>query len=215
MTETKTDKKIENTETQATVETNNLDNSKSEARTTKREFVKNKRRPFKRKERPKPEFDSKIIDIRRVARVSKGGRRFSFSVVVIAGDRKGRVGVGTGKAGDTALAVEKATKSAIKTIKKINTTKTNSIPFQVEAKYCSARVIIMPAPGRGLIAGSALRDIIEYAGLQDLNAKIISGSKNKLNIARASIKALESLKTLNKKVEDAKKETKTITNKKN
>ena len=164
------------------------------------DLKKNKRTPLKsRKDRVKSEFDSKILDIRRVARVSKGGRRFNFSVVVIAGDRKGRVGVGTGKAGDTALAVEKATKSAKKNMIRVNTTKSMSIPYDVNAKYCSARVMIMPAKGRGVIAGSALRDIIEFAGLNDVNAKILSGSKNKLNIARASIKALVDLRTLTRK----------------
>ncbi len=170
------------------------------SRGSRPDLKKNKRTPLKsRKDKVKSEFDSKILDIRRVARVSKGGRRFSFSVVVIAGDRKGRVGVGTGKAGDTALAVEKATKNARKNMIRVNTTKSMSIPYDVSAKYCSARVVVMPAKGRGVIAGSALRDIIEFAGLNDVNAKILSGSKNKLNIARASIKALEDLRTLTRK----------------
>jgi small subunit ribosomal protein S5 len=170
-------------------------------RAPRREFTKNKRAPFNRnkKDKPKSEFDSKIIDIRRVARVSKGGRRFSFSVAVIAGDRKGKVGVGTGKAGDTALAVEKATKNAKKNMIKVLTTKSMSIPHDINAKYCSARIMIMPAKGKGVIGGSALRDILQYAGLNDVNSKILSGSKNKLNIARASIEALKTLKKVNKK----------------
>jgi small subunit ribosomal protein S5 len=163
----------------------------------KGDFKKNRRNNFKgKKAKPRSDFESKIIDIRRVARVSSGGRRFSFSVVVVAGDKKGKVGVGTGKAGDTALAVEKATKDAKKKSIKLIFTKGNSIPHDVQAKYNSAIVKLIPAPGRGLIAGSATRTIIELAGLDNINAKILSGSKNKLNISRATIKALLSLKKI-------------------
>ncbi|MFT5179940.1 MAG: small subunit ribosomal protein S5 [Candidatus Paceibacteria bacterium] len=166
-----------------------------------REFKKNRRSNSRRRERPANEFEQKMIDIRRVTRVSSGGRRFSFSVVMLLGDKKGKVGVGVGKANDTAVAIEKAMKSAKKTMIKIKTTPEMSIPHDIDAKYCSARVLLMPAPGRGVIAGSALRDIIELSGLKDVNAKIISGSKNKLNIAQATLKALESIQTLKAKKE--------------
>lgn len=158
-----------------------------------REFTKNRRQPSRRRERPKSEFDQRILGIRRVTRVSSGGRRFSFSVTIVIGDHKGKIGVGLGKAGDTALAIEKAVKDAKRNMITIRTTPGMSIPHIVEAKYSSAMVKIMPAPGRGIIAGSALRDIIELAGLKDINGKIISGSKNKLNISKAVIKAFESL----------------------
>jgi len=162
------------------------------------DFKKNRRNTFKgKKPKPRSDFESKIIDIRRVARVSSGGRRFSFSVVVVAGDKKGKVGVGIGKAGDTALAVEKATKDAKKKSIKLIFTKDNSIAHDVQAKYNSAIVKIIPAPGRGLIAGSATRTIVELSGLDNVNAKILSGSKNKLNIARATLKALSFLKKAN------------------
>jgi small subunit ribosomal protein S5 len=147
-----------------------------------------------RRERIKPEFDQRVIQMRRVARVSAGGRRFNFSVAVVIGDHKGKVGVGTGKAGDTALALEKAYKNAKKNIVRIPTTSTMSIPHVVTAKYSSARVMIMPSPKRGIVAGSALRDCIDLAGLNDVNGKIISPSKNKLNIAQATVKALSSFK---------------------
>lgn len=161
------------------------------------DFKKNRRNSFKgKKPKPRSDFESKIIDIRRVARVSSGGRRFSFSVVVVAGDRKGKVGVGIGKAGDTALAVEKATKDAKKKSIKLIFTKGNSIPHDIQAKFNSAIVKLIPAPGRGLIAGSATRTIIELAGLDNINAKILSGSKNKLNISKATIKALTNLKKI-------------------
>ncbi len=159
-----------------------------------RHFSKNPRRaPRARAERVKPEFDQRIIDIRRVTRVVAGGRRFSFSVVVVAGNRKGSVGVGTGKAGDTALAVEKAYRSALKHKIQIPLTKSGSIAHEVEAKYASGRVFMYPAKGRGVIAGGAVRDIVELAGLKDIGTKIISPSKNKLNIAQAALKALQTL----------------------
>lgn len=147
-----------------------------------------------RAERPKPEYDQKSIDVRRVARVVAGGRRFSFSVAMIIGDRKGKVGVGTGKAGDISMAMDKAAKDAKKHMITVKLTKTNSIPHQVAAKASSAVVEIIPAPSRGLVAGSAMRNLLELAGITDVSAKIRSGSKNKLNMARAGIKALTLLR---------------------
>lgn len=148
----------------------------------------------RREARSKPEFDQKIIDIRRVTRVAAGGRRFSFSVALVAGDRKGRIGVGTGKGGDTALAVEKAFRSAKKNMIVLNLTKTGSIAHEVSAKYSSARVEIMPAPGKGIAAGSSVRDVIELAGVKDVIAKLRSGTKNKLNNAQVTLKALAMVK---------------------
>lgn len=152
-------------------------------------------RPFRKGfERVKPEFDHKIINIRRVARVVAGGRRFSFSVVLVAGDRKGTVGVGMGKAGDTALAIEKAMRSAKKNMFKVSLNKKMSIPHDVEAKYSSGTVMLMPNKSRGLIAGSAVRIVADLAGVKDITGKVFSGSKNSLNIAMATVKALKMLK---------------------
>jgi small subunit ribosomal protein S5 len=144
-------------------------------------------------ERVKPEFDTKIIAIRRVTRVASGGRRFTFSVAVVSGDKKGKVGVGLGKAGDTSLAIDKATRNAKKNMVKVTLSPAMTIPHMVEAKYSSARIMIMPARGRGVVAGSSARNVIELAGIKDVCAKLLSGSKNKLNIARVTIKALEKL----------------------
>lgn len=146
-----------------------------------------------REDRVRSEFDQKMLNVRRVARVVAGGRRFNFSVLVVIGNRKGSVGVGLGKAGDTALAIEKATKHAKKEMITISRTSNGSIPHQLEAKYSSARIVLFPAKSKGLIAGSAVRAVLELAGITDVNAKIRSGSKNKLNIARATIKALSLL----------------------
>jgi small subunit ribosomal protein S5 len=155
---------------------------------------KNERRPSRRPERARQEFDSKIISVRRVTRVVAGGRRFSFSIAVIIGDKKGRVGVGIGKAGDTPIAIDKATRAAKREMITIKLNKKSSINHPVSAKYSSARVSIMPAPGKGVIAGSATRVVLELAGVKEVSSKIFSRSKNKLNIARATIKALETLK---------------------
>lgn len=151
-----------------------------------------RRRP--RRERGAGEPEQKIIDIRRVTRVTSGGRRFSFSVAVVVGDKNGRVGVGLGKGGDTAIAIDKAVKKGKKSMVRIPLTKNRSISKPVEAKYCSARVYIQPAKGRGLVAGSALRNVLDLAGITDVNAKIISRSKNKLNIARATVYALKKVR---------------------
>jgi small subunit ribosomal protein S5 len=145
------------------------------------------------RERVKPEFDSKIIDIRRVTRVTSGGRRMNFSVTVVAGDRKGRVGVGMGKSIDTASAVEKATREAKKQLIKVPLSAQMTIPHAVEAKYGSARIMIFPARGRGVVAGSSARAVIELAGIKDVCAKFLSGSKNRVNNARVAVEALRNL----------------------
>jgi len=159
-----------------------------------RDKRKNERRPSRRSERARQEFDNKIISVRRVTRVVSGGRRFSFSIATVVGDRKGKVGVGTGKAGDTPIAIDKAMRAAKKAMVKISLTSNNSIAHPVEAKYSSAKVSIIPAPGKGVIAGSAVRVVLELAGIKEVSSKILSRSKNKLNIAKAAIKALGELK---------------------
>lgn len=151
------------------------------------------RRTAKRSERPRAEFDSKIISIRRVARVVAGGRRFAFSVALVAGDRKGSVGIGLGKASDTALAIDKAMRSAKKHMMKIPLDKDMRIAHDVSAKYCASDVVIIPSPGRGLVAGSSVRTVLELGGVKDVTAKLFSRSKNKLNNARAAVNALAKL----------------------
>lgn len=159
-----------------------------------REFKKNSRKASPRREaRVKPEFDQKIVSIRRVTRVVTGGRRFSFSVGIVIGDRRGRVGVGLGKAGDTPVAIDKAVRDAKKNMVKITMTKNGSIPHEVSAKYSSSRVVIMRAPGKGILAGSSVRTVLEFAGVKEVSAKIFSRSKNKINNAKAAVKALGQL----------------------
>lgn len=145
--------------------------------------------------RERGEFDQVTIAVRRVARVMAGGRRFNFSLVVVIGDKKGRVGVGIGKAADTALAIDKATRDAKKHLITIARTKSGSIAHGVVAKYASSTVEIIPSKGRGLVAGSAMRTVLELGGVNDVVTKIHTRSKNKLTIARATIAALASLAT--------------------
>ncbi len=150
-------------------------------------------RSRERAPRERSEFDQATLDVRRVARVMAGGRRFSFSVTVVIGDRKGRVGVGLGKGADTALAIDKAVRSAKKNLITVPLTKDGSIAHDVNARYGSSVIEIIPSPGRGLVAGSAMRIVLEYAGVSNVVTKILSRTKNKLTIARATVVALKSL----------------------
>jgi small subunit ribosomal protein S5 len=156
----------------------------------------------RRAPRAKPEFDNKIVSLRRVTRVVSGGRRFAFSVALVAGNRKGQVGVGMGKASDTPLAIDKAMRDAKKNMITINTTKSMSIPHDVSAKYASSVVKIMPAKGKGVLAGSSVRTVIELAGLKEISAKLLSRSKNSANNAQAAIKALKQLEHTKLKTRD-------------
>jgi len=144
--------------------------------------------------RERSEFDQATIDVRRVARVMAGGRRFSFSVVVVIGDRKGRVGVGIGKGADTALSIDKAVRDAKKHLITVPRTKSNSIRHDITVIEGPTILTIMPSAGRGLVAGSAMRTVLEYAGVTDVIGKILSRTKNKLSIARATVTALKSLR---------------------
>ena len=143
------------------------------------------------------EFAQKMLGIRRVARVMAGGRRFNFSVCIVLGDKKGRVGVGLGKANDTALAIDKATRHAKKNMITLDLTKTNSIKHNVGSKYCASVIEIRPSPGRGLVAGSAVRTVLELAGITDVTAKVLSRSHNPINNARAAMDALKAIEKKN------------------
>lgn len=146
------------------------------------------------RDRPRDEFDSKLLDLARVTRVTGGGKRMSFRAVVVAGDKKGKIGIGVDKGKDVSQAIEKATRRAKKNL--INVVIINeTIPHEVEAKLGPARILLKPQKkGRGLVAGGAVRVICELAGIKNISSKILSGSKNKLNNARATIEALKKLK---------------------
>ena len=143
----------------------------------------------------KSEYDQQVLDVARVTRVVAGGRRFTFRATVVIGNRKGKVGVGIGKSIDVSQAVEKAAADARKNLIVVPL-KEGTIPHQVEAKYGSAKVLLKPAPrGTGMVAGGALRAICELSGVENICAKILSSSGNKLNNARAAIEALKKLKS--------------------
>lgn len=193
LTTEKTTEKSEDTKKDVAVETPTSEEATKRA-STRPPRERRRRRVARRSDRARSEFDQKIISIRRVTRVMAGGRRFSFSVSMIVGDRRGSVGVGVGKATDTALAIEKAARNAKKHMVKIPLTKDKQIPHDAQAKYCASNVWIAPAPGRGLVAGGAVRVVLELGGVKDVTGKILSRSKNHLNNARATLKALKALK---------------------
>lgn len=142
----------------------------------------------------KDEFDTKLLDLARVTRVTGGGKRLRFRAVVIAGNKKGKIGIGIDKGRDVSQAVEKATRRAKKNIVEVSIVK-GTILHQVEAKVGPARIMLKPQmAGRGLVAGGAVRTICELAGIKNVSSKILSGSKNKLNNARATMEALKKLK---------------------
>ena len=147
----------------------------------------------KRRERVKSEFNTRVLSVRRVSRVVAGGRRFSLSVAVAVGNEKGKVGVGTGGGSDMSTALEKARHQAQKRVIEIPLTEEKGIPSESSGKYCASLVCLWPA--KGFVAGGAVRVIAELAGIQRLNAKIQSRSKNHLNNARAALRALEGMRS--------------------
>ena len=165
-------------------------------------FGQNRRPGFGRagfgKDRPRDEFETKLLDLARVTRVTGGGKRMRFRAVVIAGDKKGRIGIGIDKGRDVSQSVEKATRKAKKNL--VNIVIVNeTIPHEVEAKYGPARILLKPQKkGRGLVAGGAVRTICDLAGIKNVSSKILSGTKNKLNNAKATIEALKKLKARTK-----------------
>ncbi len=159
-----------------------------------RSFDRGGHRGGRPERREKPEFDQKILSVRRVTRVVSGGRRFSFSVAILIGDRKGSVGLGLGKSSDTTMAINKAVTAAKKGMFKITTDKDLAIAHQVEGKFKSSRVMILPNKGKGLVDGGAIRDIMLLAGIKNVTGKIFSRSKTHLNNAKAAVDALKKLK---------------------
>jgi small subunit ribosomal protein S5 len=161
----------------------------------KRNAKQVRKRTMKQK-REKPEYEQKLIDLRRVSRVVAGGRRFSFRATLVIGNRKGDVGLASAKGVDTATAIEKAFHQARKYMVRVPITKAGTIPHEVSAKYVGSRLLLKPArQGRGLMAGGPVRIVCDLAGIQDITGKIISRSTNKLNNALATMKALEQLNT--------------------
>lgn len=155
---------------------------------------RSKRRNENRREDKNRDYDFKIINIRRVTKMHKGGRRMKISVFVVVGDKKGKIGLGIGKGEDVRSAQDKAIAKAKKNLKMV-TLKGNTIPHEIEYKYRSSKIILKPAsPGTGVIAGSSLRSVIEVAGISDILTKIL-GTNNKITNAYAAVNALTSLRS--------------------
>lgn len=147
-----------------------------------------------RDRRPKDEFDSKLLDLARVAHTRAGGRKMKFRAVIVVGDKKGRVGLGVSQGSDVAQGVEKATRLAKKHIITVPIEE-DTIPHEVEAKFGAARLILRPQrKGRGLVAGGTVRVICTLAGIRDISSKILGRTTNKLNNAHATMLALKKLK---------------------
>ena len=140
------------------------------------------------------EFDERVVDITRVAKVVKGGRKFHFRVTIVAGDNNGRVGIGTGKAGAVPDAIGKATKQALSDMRRIALAGT-TIPHEVTGKVGGAVVLLKPASrGTGVIAGGGVRAVVETAGVRDILTKSL-GSANVLNVVKATMNALDQLRS--------------------
>ena len=142
---------------------------------------------------PREELDERVVSIARVAKVIKGGRRFAFRVVVVAGDNRGNVGVGIGKSRGVPEAIRKATERARRAMHPVTLSGT-TIPHEVTIKYGGSRILLKPAsPGTGVIAGGGVRAVLEAAGVRDILTKSL-GSSNQLNMIRATLIGLETMK---------------------
>lgn len=171
------------------------------AKTKEKKSKKNKDK--KEEKDKKKELKDDVLEIRRVTRVMAGGKRFSFRITVVVGDRDGRVGVGMGKGVDIANAIGKAKHDAEKNMIEVNLKEERTIPHDVEIKHGAARILLKPTQeGHGLIAGGPVRTVLDLAGVKDISAKMLGNTSNKLNNARATVKALDYFKDVELRDED-------------
>ncbi len=147
-----------------------------------------------RREKPKKEFEELLLEVRRVTRVTTGGRRLSFRATILVGNKKGKIWLGISKGNDVASAVQKASHEAYKNLFEVPLTKNDTVPYPIALKYKACVVKLLPASeGTGLKAGSSIRSVLELAGYSNILSKMV-GSNNKLNNALATIRALSAYK---------------------
>ncbi|WP_337903361.1 30S ribosomal protein S5 [Mesomycoplasma ovipneumoniae] len=176
-------------------------NSQNQKQLTPKEASR-QQRPRAQRQKPKeknfrPEFEERIISVARVTKVVKGGRRFSFSAFAVVGNKKGKVGLGHGKANEVQDSIRKAVKDAQNRLVTVPIYRRSTVPHEINAKYSASKILIKPAPrGKGIVASNTVRAVVELAGYTDIYTKTY-GSRTKINVVRATLKALLGLKTIN------------------
>ena len=170
--------------------------AKNEAPRGKRPFNKNGKRPLR--ERKVDEFEDRTVAVNRVVKTVKGGRKLRFASLIVAGDKKGRVGMGTGKAKEVPDGIKKAADRARKNTIVVPMVKGNTIPHSIVGRHGACRVFLRPAPeGTGIVAGGPVRAVLELAGIRNIYSKVY-GSRTAINMVRATVNAIENLKTVEK-----------------
>ena len=182
---------VTNENTEKNTETTNNEKVRNDKRNNN-----NNRRPRRNNNsKPKTDLEDKVIDIKRVTKVVKGGRQFRFSATVVVGNRKGKVGLGIGKAKEMPDAVKKATQAANKNLINVELIDNRTISHEIITKVGAVRVMLKPAAeGTGVKAGGPVRDVLELAGVKDVLSKSL-GSSTKINMARATLRALAEQKS--------------------
>lgn len=180
----------EEVKVEANVEQTQTEKKPFDHKKPKKDFKKDRRNDRKRQD----DNDKVLVSVRRVTKVVKGGRTMRFSAMVVVGDRKGKVGIGIGKAGEVPPAIDKATAEARKNMKQYNILN-GTVNHEITGKFGTSKILLLPAkPGTGIIAGGSARAVLELAGITDVVTKV-HGSTNKINVVKATIDGLSKIKT--------------------